>query len=132
MTPAAPAITIPDELKPADGRFCSSCGLSVITVLPAADEPAGDDCRTYRELSLRAMGATPHQDPAAAVAARLRIAAAGGPVFDLDWLGMFADDELPARGMSPLDALASRMQERLVYDSETYCDDKVIRHLKAD
>ena len=24
------------------------------------------------------------------------------------------------------------MQERLVYDSETYCDDKVIRHLKAD
>ena len=23
MTPAAPAITIPDELKPADGRFCS-------------------------------------------------------------------------------------------------------------
>jgi biopolymer transport protein ExbB/TolQ len=24
------------------------------------------------------------------------------------------------------------MQERLVFDSETYCDDKVIRHLKAD
>ena len=24
------------------------------------------------------------------------------------------------------------MQERLVYDSENYCDDKVIRHLKAD
>ena len=24
------------------------------------------------------------------------------------------------------------MQERLVYDSETYCDDKVIRHMKSD
>ena len=24
------------------------------------------------------------------------------------------------------------MQERLVFDTETYCDDKVIRHLKAD
>ena len=24
------------------------------------------------------------------------------------------------------------MQERLVFDSENYCDDKVIRHLKAD
>ena len=24
------------------------------------------------------------------------------------------------------------MQERLVYDSEAYCDDKVIRHMKAD
>lgn len=92
-----------------------------------SDEPAGDDCRTYRELSLRAMGAAPDRNPAAAAAARLRIAAAGGPVYDLDWLGMFADDELPARGMSPLDALASRMQERLVY-AEGERDMLVLQH----
>jgi len=92
-----------------------------------SEEPAGDDCRTYRELSLRAMGAAADRDPAAVAAERLRIAAAGGPLFNLDWLGMFADDELPARGMSPLDALASRMQERLVY-AEGERDMLVLQH----
>jgi len=86
-----------------------------VTLGLLSQAPVDADCRTYRDLTRRALGAAPHQDPAAAAGARLGVSCEGGPVFDLDWLGMFDDDALPAAGMSPLDALASRMQERLNY-----------------
>lgn len=94
--------------------WCDTLHACVTLGLLSTEVPAAP-CRTYADLTRAALGCGPAAVPAAVVARRLRIAETGAPVNHLDWLGLFADDELPASGMSPLDALASRMQERLVY-----------------
>ncbi|MBI5511011.1 MAG: saccharopine dehydrogenase NADP-binding domain-containing protein [Deltaproteobacteria bacterium] len=71
--------------------------------------------KTYSWLLRKVLGIKPRQALAAAVAARLGIHPLALPVTALRWLGMLGDRRLSAPQISPLDALAHLMIEKLSY-----------------
>jgi saccharopine dehydrogenase (NADP+, L-glutamate forming) len=70
---------------------------------------------TYRGVLAALGGVAVDGDVEGAVAAKAGIARDSAPIQKLAWLGMFEGAALPESDTSPLDALVSRMVERLQY-----------------
>lgn len=70
---------------------------------------------SYRGVLAALGGVTVDGDVEGAVAAKAGIARDSAPIQKLTWLGMFEGAALPESDTSPLDALVSRMVERLQY-----------------
>jgi len=70
---------------------------------------------TWAGLMRRLAGGRPGEDPREAVARKLGIGLASEPMRRFEWLGLFAEEPLPAGVSTPLDALVARMEERLRY-----------------
>ena len=70
---------------------------------------------SYRGVLAALGGVTVDGDVEGAVAARAGVARDSAPIQKLTWLGMFERAALPDADTSPLDALVSRMIERLQY-----------------
>jgi saccharopine dehydrogenase (NADP+, L-glutamate forming) len=83
--------------------------------------------RTFRDFTARVVQAPPGADVRAFVAGRLGLEASSDVMGRLEWLGLFADDPLPAATGSALDILAARMIERLQYE-EGERDMVVLQH----
>ena len=70
---------------------------------------------TYRGVLAALAGVPVDGDVEGAVAGKAGVARDSAPIQKLTWLGMFEGAPLPEAGTSPLDALVSRMVERLQY-----------------
>ncbi len=73
------------------------------------------EANTYREVMAALGGVSADGDVEGSVAARAGVARASAPIEKLSWLGMFERTPLPEARLSPLDALVSRMVEKLQY-----------------
>lgn len=98
-------------------RYAGWCEtLKKMVALGLLDEAAKDRSgATYRDLLGELAGAGPGEDVRAAVAARLGIGPDAAALSRLDWLGLFAEDPLPAPKGSAFDNLAALMVDRLAY-----------------
>lgn len=79
------------------------------------DAPRRYPAESYRGVLAALSGVEVDGDVEGAVAAKAHIARDSAPIQKLTWLGMFEGAALPAPDTSPLDALVSRMVERLQY-----------------
>ena len=70
--------------------------------------------QSYADLMRSLAGAASDQDPRAAAATKLGLAADSEPFHRWKWLGLFSDEPLPAAA-SPMDVLVERLSARLSY-----------------
>ncbi len=82
---------------------------------------------TYRSLMALLLDAKPDADLVALAGARGGLAQDAREIHALDWLGLFDGTALPAATVSPLDALVSRMVERMSF-AQGERDMVVMRH----
>ena len=89
--------------------------LSKISDLGLLDEAARDDLDglTWAQLTRKLVGGT--GDLKADLAAKLGVEPAAKVVNDLDWLGAFSDEPLPAGQKAPIDILCARMLDKMQY-----------------
>jgi len=90
--------------------------LKTIVDLGLLDETERGDLAglTFRQLAARLVGST-EKDVKRSVAKRLGISVRAKPIRDLDWLGLFSDEPIPARDTTYLDVVASRMLAKMQY-----------------
>lgn len=89
-------------------KTISAMGLLDETTWPAM--PA-----TWREFTARLLGVAPTADLRQTIADRLGLARTAKPITDLEWLGLFSDEPLPASKNSPIDVLTARMENKMAY-----------------
>ncbi len=73
------------------------------------------DSATFRGVLAALAGVPVDGDVEGAIAAKARVAKDSAPIAKLTWLGMFDRTALPEANLSPLDALVTRMLEKLQY-----------------
>lgn len=79
------------------------------------DSPWPDLPATYRELTALVLGTEAEPDLRRYVAQRWGMDPDAKPITDLDWLGLFSNDPLPADKKAPIDVLATRMESKMGY-----------------
>ena len=89
--------------------------LKKISELGLLDETERDDLEglSLAQVTAKLIGSS--GDLKADVAAHLQIDAGSFVISNLEWLGLFSDDPIPAGAKSPLDVLAGRMLEKMQY-----------------
>ena len=89
--------------------------LKKISELGLLDETERDDLEglSLAQVTAKLIGSS--GDLKADVAAHLHIDAGSFVISNLEWLGLFSDDPIPAGAKSPLDVLAGRMLEKMQY-----------------
>ena len=89
--------------------------LKKISELGLLDETERDDLEglSLAQVTAKLIGSS--GDLKADVAAYLQIDAGSFVISNLEWLGLFSDDPIPAGAKSPLDVLAGRMREKMQY-----------------
>lgn len=89
--------------------------LKKISELGLLDETERDDLEglSLAQVTAKLIGSS--GDLKADVAAYLHIDAGSFVISNLEWLGLFSDDPIPAGAKSPLDVLAGRMLEKMQY-----------------
>jgi saccharopine dehydrogenase (NADP+, L-glutamate forming) len=98
-------------------RYPGWCAtLAKIAELGLLDESERDDLAglTYAQLTARLVGADVKDLPGALIA-KLDLEPDSEVLHNLQWLGLFSDDALPAEANTLLDVLATRMQELMAY-----------------
>lgn len=94
--------------------------LSKVSDLGLLDEAPRDDLAglTWAQLTRKLVGTGPGRgngDLKADLAAKLGVAPDAKVVGDLEWLGAFSDEPLPAGQKAPIDILCARMLEKMQY-----------------
>ena len=79
------------------------------------DTPMADLPGTFRGLTARLLGADVRSDLQQRLADRFGMARSDKPITDLEWLGLFSDDPLPAGKNTPIDILTERMLGLMSY-----------------
>jgi saccharopine dehydrogenase (NADP+, L-glutamate forming) len=79
------------------------------------DTPLAGLPATYRGLTARLLGADDRSDLQQRLADRFGLARSDKPIADLEWLGLFSDDPLPAGKNTPIDILTERMLSLMSY-----------------
>ncbi|MBN1135106.1 MAG: saccharopine dehydrogenase NADP-binding domain-containing protein [Anaerolineae bacterium] len=79
------------------------------------DTPVADLPATYRGLTARLLGADARSDLQQCLADRFGLARSDKPIADLEWLGLFSEDPLPAGKNTPIDILTERMLGLMSY-----------------
>lgn len=89
--------------------------LSKISDLGLLDETAREDLAgcTWAELTRKLVGG--HGDLKADLAQKLETGIDSKAVTDLEWLGVFSDEPLPAGHQAPIDILCARMLDKMLY-----------------
>ncbi|HEX32307.1 MAG TPA: saccharopine dehydrogenase, partial [Candidatus Acetothermia bacterium] len=89
--------------------------LKKISEIGLLDETERDDLEglSLAQVTAKLIGSS--GDLKADVAAHLQIDAGSFVISNLEWLGLFSDDPIPAGAKSPLDVLAGRMLEKMQY-----------------
>ena len=95
--------------------WCDTIGaLAVLGMLDA--EPLPDISKlTFAQFTSQLVGRTNGSDLAAAVALHLDVETDSDVISNIEWLGLFGDDPLPADARSPIDVLTARMLEKMQY-----------------
>lgn len=90
--------------------------LSKISDVGLLDEAPRDDLEglTWAQFTRKLVGAG-DGDLKADLAARLGLDVKAKPVTDLEWLGVFSADPLPAGQKAPIDILCARMLDKMLY-----------------
>jgi saccharopine dehydrogenase-like NADP-dependent oxidoreductase len=90
--------------------------LKVIATMGMLDDtPLAGLPATYRGLTARLLGADDRSDLQQRLADRFGLARSDKPIADLEWLGLFSDDPLPAGKNTPIDILTERMLSLMSY-----------------
>jgi len=90
--------------------------LKVIATMGMLDDtPLAGLPATYRGLTARLLGADVRSDLQQHLADRFGMARSDKPIADLEWLGLFSDDPLPAGKNTPIDILTERMLSLMSY-----------------
>jgi saccharopine dehydrogenase (NADP+, L-glutamate forming) len=79
------------------------------------DTPWATMPSTFRQFTAQLLGVSPDTDLVRRLAARWDLPNDAKPISDLEWLGLFSDEPLPAGQNSPLDVLTWRMETQLAY-----------------
>jgi saccharopine dehydrogenase-like NADP-dependent oxidoreductase len=91
--------------------------LSKISDLGLLDEAPRKDLEgcTWADLTRKLVGVSATGDLKADLAAKLAVGVDSKVVSDLDWLGVFSDEPLPAGQRAPIDILCARMLDKMQY-----------------
>ncbi|MGQ9599969.1 MAG: saccharopine dehydrogenase C-terminal domain-containing protein [Anaerolineae bacterium] len=79
------------------------------------DTPWPERPATFREFTAQLLGVSPETSLPRYLAQKWELAPNAKPITDLDWLGLFSEDPLPAGKASPLAILAARMASKMSY-----------------
>jgi len=80
------------------------------TSLPGPGTP-----HTYREFTAALLDVAPDTDLPQLLAQRWGMCDDSKPITDMEWLGLFSDDPLPAGKGTPIDIMTDRMLSKMVY-----------------
>ncbi len=90
--------------------------LKVISAMGLLEETTWADVpATYHEFTARVLGVGDAADLRQVLADRFGLVPGAKPVTDLEWLGLFSDEPLPAGKNSPIDVLTARMEKKMAY-----------------
>ncbi|MFN2291281.1 MAG: saccharopine dehydrogenase C-terminal domain-containing protein [Anaerolineae bacterium] len=87
---------------------------SPLTGVSSPSSEAGPS--TYRAFLAQLLGVDPKTDLRQYLADRWDINRKAKPLADLEWLGLFSEDPLPAGAGTPIDILTARMQAKMAYE----------------
>ncbi len=79
------------------------------------DTPWSQVPATFRQFTARLLGISPEADLVGYLADRWGLPRDAKPITDLDWLGLFSDEPLPAGKVTPIDILTERMLSLMAY-----------------
>ena len=79
------------------------------------DAPMVDPPGTFREFTSYLLDTSPDTDLVQFLAGRWGMCQDSKPITDMEWLGLFSDDPLPAGKNTPIDIMAELMQSKMAY-----------------
>ena len=79
------------------------------------DTPMDGPPATFREFTSYLLDVSPDTDFAQYLAGQWGMCHDSKPITDMEWLGLFSDEPLPAGKNTPIDVMAERMQSTMAY-----------------
>jgi saccharopine dehydrogenase-like NADP-dependent oxidoreductase len=79
------------------------------------DAPMVSPPGTFREFTSYLLDVSPGTDLVQFLAERWGMCQDSKPITDMEWLGLFSEEPLPAGKNTPIDIMAERMQSKMVY-----------------
>ena len=79
------------------------------------DAPMDGQPATFREFTSYLLDVSPDTDLAQYLAGQWGMCHDSKPITDMEWLGLFSDEPLPAGKDTPIDVMAERMQSTMAY-----------------
>ena len=79
------------------------------------DAPMAGPPATFREFTSHLLDINPGTDLAQYLAGQWGMCQDSKPITDMEWLGLFSDEPLPAGKDAPIDVMAERMQATMAY-----------------
>jgi saccharopine dehydrogenase (NADP+, L-glutamate forming) len=79
------------------------------------DGPMAGSPATFREFTSYLLDVSPDTDLAQYLAEQWGMCKDSKPITDMEWLGLFSDEPLPAGQDTPIDVMAERMQSTMAY-----------------
>jgi saccharopine dehydrogenase-like NADP-dependent oxidoreductase len=79
------------------------------------ETPLEPPLSTFREFTAQVLDVSPDTDFAQYLAEQWGMCHDSKPITDLEWLGLFSDEPLPAGKRTPIDIMAAHMQSKMAY-----------------